>query len=95
MFLPNSEKKVPWGSIDMCGRFTLILPPELIAGILGLAELTRIEHRYNIVPSQQVAAIRTLADKGIGNLSCRNGGSFPPVAKDRSAAGGMISGNAT
>ncbi len=46
----------------MCGRFTLTLPPEVLAGIFGLAELLRIELRYNIAPSQQVAAIRTLAD---------------------------------
>lgn len=79
----------------MCGHFTLILPPELLAGILGLAELPRIEPRYNIAPSQQVAAIRTLADNEHREFVMLKWVSFPPVAKDRFAAGGMISGNAT
>jgi putative SOS response-associated peptidase YedK len=46
----------------MCGRFTLNAPPELLAKTFNLLELPQIEPRYNIAPSQQIAAIRHCGD---------------------------------
>jgi putative SOS response-associated peptidase YedK len=42
----------------MCGRFTLIAPGELIADEFGLAAVPTVAPRYNIAPTQPVAAIR-------------------------------------
>ena len=74
----------------MCGCFTLTLPPELLAGIFGLAELPRIEPRYNIAPSQQVAAIRTLADNDHREFVMLKWGLIPSWAKDPSLGHKMI-----
>src|SRR5262245_37567821 len=41
----------------MCGRFTLTTPEELIAEAFGLDETPKLSARYNIAPSQPVAAI--------------------------------------
>ncbi len=46
----------------MCGRFTLIIAPEALAKVFNLQEVPEIEHRYNIAPSQTVAAIRHIGD---------------------------------
>lgn len=74
----------------MCGRFTLILPPEVLAEILGLAEVPRIEPRYNIAPSQQVPAIRTLADNEHREIAMLKWGLIPHWAKDTSLGHKMI-----
>jgi putative SOS response-associated peptidase YedK len=74
----------------MCGRFTLILPPEKLAEIFGLAELPRIEPRYNIAPSQQVAAIRTLADNEHREIVMLKWGFIPSWTKDPSLGHEMI-----
>lgn len=44
----------------MCGRFTLQIPPELIAEIFGLSEIPTYPTRYNIAPSHTapIAVIR-------------------------------------
>lgn len=41
----------------MCGRFTLTTPEELIAEVFALDERPKLSARYNIAPSQQIAAI--------------------------------------
>lgn len=41
----------------MCGRFTLTTPEELIAEVFALDERPRLLARYNIAPSQQIAAV--------------------------------------
>lgn len=41
----------------MCGRFTLTTPEELIAEAFGLDQPPRLGARYNIAPSQEIAAI--------------------------------------
>jgi putative SOS response-associated peptidase YedK len=42
----------------MCGRFTLTSSPDQLTALFGLVELTRIEPRYNIAPTQTVFAVR-------------------------------------
>ena len=41
----------------MCGRFLLTTPPEAIQRLFGFLELPNLEPRYNIAPSQAVAAM--------------------------------------
>ena len=78
----------------MCGRFTLILTTEMLAEIFGLTELPRIEPRYNIAPSQQVAAIRTLADNEHREVAMLKWGLIPRWAKDPSIGHKMINARA-
>lgn len=42
----------------MCGRYTLSTPGEVIAELFDLAEAPEVEPRYNVAPTQEVAAIR-------------------------------------
>jgi putative SOS response-associated peptidase YedK len=42
----------------MCGRFTLSVPPHAVAELFGLPEPPDLFPRYNIAPTQQVAAVR-------------------------------------
>lgn len=65
----------------MCGRFTIILPPEVLAEIFGLSELPRIEARYNIAPTQEVVVIRQNAE-GARQLVTMKWGLLPAWAKD-------------
>lgn len=46
----------------MCGRFSIQVSPDLLAKTFNLQELPIIEPRYNIAPSQQIPAIRHIAD---------------------------------
>lgn len=48
----------------MCGRFTLTLPPDLIAEEFGLDGVPILEARYNIAPTQPVAVVRRLRSGG-------------------------------
>ena len=41
----------------MCGRFLLTAPPEAVRRLFGFLELPNLEPRYNIAPSQAVAAM--------------------------------------
>jgi putative SOS response-associated peptidase YedK len=47
----------------MCGRFTLTTPAELIAEAFGLDELPQLSARYNVAPSQHVAAVRQVGER--------------------------------
>ncbi len=77
----------------MCGRFTLHLPPELLAEIFGLVEVPVFPARYNIAPTQNVAVIRN-AGGGRGRLDFMYWGLIPPWAKDRSIGQKMINARA-
>ncbi|MGD1877521.1 MAG: SOS response-associated peptidase [Kiloniellaceae bacterium] len=41
----------------MCGRFLLTAPPETLQRLFGFLELPNLEPRYNIAPSQAIAAM--------------------------------------
>jgi len=73
----------------MCGRFTLQIPPELLAEIFGLTESPDLPERYNIAPTQEVAAIRQHADGG-NRLELLRWGLIPSWAKDPSIGSRMI-----
>jgi putative SOS response-associated peptidase YedK len=46
----------------MCGRFTLTLPPELVAKALGYIERPNFPPRYNIAPTQPIAVVKRDTD---------------------------------
>lgn len=78
----------------MCGRFTLFDPGEALADIFGLAEADLPGPRYNIAPSQPVAAVR-LAPEGAGReLVMLRWGLVPPWAGDPSIGNRMINARA-
>jgi putative SOS response-associated peptidase YedK len=77
----------------MCGRFTLHLPPELLAEIFGLLEIPVYPARYNIAPSQKVAVIRNTGD-GRNRLDFFRWGLIPPWAKDPGIGNKMINARA-
>jgi putative SOS response-associated peptidase YedK len=47
----------------MCGRFTLTTPEELLAEVFGLEQTPHLSARYNIAPTQDVAAVVQAGDK--------------------------------
>ena len=73
----------------MCGRFTLHIPPELLAEIFGLIEIPIFPARYNIAPTQLVAVIRQNGD-GQNRLDMLHWGLIPSWAKDKSIGNHMI-----
>jgi putative SOS response-associated peptidase YedK len=42
----------------VCGRFILTTPGEILHELFHLVDLPRLEPRYNIAPSQEIAAVR-------------------------------------
>jgi len=63
----------------VCGRFTLTLPPDLIAEAFGLDDVPVLEARYNIAPTQPMAVVRRLAPGGPRQLDLlRWGVTLPP-----------------
>jgi putative SOS response-associated peptidase YedK len=77
----------------MCGRFTLHLPPELLAEIFGLLEIPVYPARYNIAPTQKVAVIRCVGD-GRNRLDFFRWGLVPSWAKDLGIGNKMINAKA-
>jgi putative SOS response-associated peptidase YedK len=73
----------------MCGRFTLHLPPDLLAEIFGLAEIPVFPSRYNIAPTQRIAVIRDNA-AGRRETDFLHWGLIPSWAKDKSVGNRMI-----
>ncbi|MFO7587137.1 MAG: SOS response-associated peptidase [Gemmatimonadota bacterium] len=53
----------------MCGRFTLATPAAEWASLFGLNEVPDLDPRYNIAPTQDVAAIRSTAPAQGGDAS--------------------------
>lgn len=74
----------------MCGRFTLITPGEVIAEQFDLAETPQIAPRYNIAPTQPVAAVRFNRDKGSRELVHFYWGLIPSWSKEPDIGSRMI-----
>jgi len=73
----------------MCGRFTLFLPPGLLAELFGVAEPAGGPDRYNIAPTQLVAVVRQ-REPGVNRLDYLRWGLIPSWAKDPSIGSRMI-----
>ena len=66
----------------MCGRFTQTATPAVIAQQFNVTELPLFTPRYNIAPSQAVAAIRIEPDTTTRTLVLLRWGLIPSWAKD-------------
>lgn len=73
----------------MCGRFSLLAPGELIADLFDLPEAPQLAPRYNIAPTQPVAAVRT-SRSGTRELTYFQWGLIPSWSKDPSIGSRMI-----
>lgn len=74
----------------MCGRFTLIAPGEAVAEHFQLTEIPKLKPRYNIAPTQPVAAVRISPNTGDRELTFFNWGLIPRWAKDPTIGSRMI-----
>jgi putative SOS response-associated peptidase YedK len=77
----------------MCGRFAFYSPTEATAALFGAEDATPVAPRFNIAPTQDIAAIRTSADAGREMLLLR-WGLIPFWAKDKSIGNRMINARA-
>ena len=67
----------------MCGRFSQTATPEIIAEQFEVKEpLPRFKARYNVAPSQPIAAIRIDPDRATRTLVMLRWGLIPSWAKD-------------
>jgi putative SOS response-associated peptidase YedK len=78
----------------MCGRFTLRTPTKDIVKAFGLTDAPDLFPRYNIAPTQQIAAIRLDPETGTQQLSMYRWGLVPSWADDPSIGNRMINARA-
>jgi len=78
----------------MCGRFTLFEPDRVLSKIFDLGEILPLKPRFNIAPSQAVAAVRVSSAGGARELALLRWGLIPSWAKDRSIGSRMINARA-
>jgi putative SOS response-associated peptidase YedK len=74
----------------MCGRFTLFDSTSSLAEGFGLADAPSLSPRYNIAPSQEVAAVRIPSEGSAKELVLLRWGLIPSWAKDPSIGNRMI-----
>ena len=77
----------------MCGRFAFYSPSEAAAALFGVDGSTAVEPRYNIAPTQYIAAIRN-GDNDARELVLLRWGLVPFWAKDPSVGNRMINARA-
>lgn len=77
----------------MCGRFAFYSPSEAAVALFGVSTSIEVEPRYNIAPTQYVAAIRDSDDKE-RELVMLRWGLVPFWAKDPSIGNRMINARA-
>ncbi|MCH8070915.1 MAG: SOS response-associated peptidase [Proteobacteria bacterium] len=77
----------------MCGRFAFYSPSEATAALFGATSSTEVVPRYNIAPTQFIAAVRTDA-QGASELAMLRWGLVPFWAKDPSIGNRMINARA-
>ena len=77
----------------MCGRFAFYSPSEAAAALFGVTDAVEIKPRYNIAPTQDIAAIREDSNK-LRELVMLRWGLVPFWAKDPSIGNRMINARA-
>ncbi|MDH3532967.1 MAG: SOS response-associated peptidase [Gammaproteobacteria bacterium] len=77
----------------MCGRFAFYSPSEATAALFGATGSVDLKPRYNIAPTQEIAAIRATEDHG-RELTTLRWGLVPFWAKDPSIGNRMINARA-
>jgi putative SOS response-associated peptidase YedK len=78
----------------MCGRFSLKARPEVLAQRFELTEVTGLEPRYNIAPTQPVAVVRAGTEATGRELSRLHWGLIPSWADDPAIGNRMINARA-
>lgn len=78
----------------MCGRFTLATPEQDIAQQFSLTDVPHLEARYNIAPTQPVAAVRLQREGGGRELVMLHWGLIPFWADDPKIGNRMINARA-
>jgi putative SOS response-associated peptidase YedK len=79
----------------MCGRFAFYSPAEATAALFGAGGSLDIGPRYNIAPTQDIAAVRDTGAEGAGReLVALRWGLVPFWAKDPAIGNGMINARA-
>jgi len=77
----------------MCGRFAFYSPHEAVTRLFGVAGAPPVEPRYNIAPTQFVAAVRADA-AGRSAFATLHWGLVPSWAKEKSIGARMINARA-
>ena len=77
----------------MCGRFAFYSPSEATAALFGAASSTEVVPRYNIAPTQYIAAVRR-DEQDAPELAMFRWGLVPSWAKDPSIGNRMINARA-
>ena len=78
----------------MCGRFNLTTPTEGLRALFGFDELPNLPPRYNIAPTQEVAAVRLSGAARRPAFALLRWGLIPAWAKDASIGSRMINARA-
>lgn len=78
----------------MCGRLTLRTPTQDIVKAFGLTDAPNLKPRFNIAPTQQIAAIKLDPETGTRKLSMYRWGLIPSWADDPSIGNRMINARA-
>lgn len=78
----------------MCGRFSLSTPAEILADRFQLTSAPSLAPRYNIAPTQPVAAVRLTPGHEGRMLELLRWGLIPPWAKDPSLGAQLINARA-
>jgi putative SOS response-associated peptidase YedK len=76
----------------MCGRFAFYSPHEAVTRLFGVAAAPEVEPRYNIAPTQFVAAVREAG--GPRELAMLYWGLVPSWAKEKAIGARMINARA-
>ena len=78
----------------MCGRFTLKAKPEAVAAAFELPEIPLLGPRYNVAPTQGVAAVRLDAETSTRRCDLLRWGLVPSWADDPAIGNRMINARA-
>src|SRR5947209_2693109 len=78
----------------MCGRFTLKQAAQTLQEMFELSEVPMLPLRYNIAPTQTVAAVRLRADRPVRELVLLRWGMVPSWADDPGIGNRLINARA-
>lgn len=79
---------------NMCGRFTLKAAAMNLQELFHLQEVPPLPMRYNIAPTQMVAAVRLGAERATRELALLRWGLVPPGASDLKVGNRLINARA-
>lgn len=77
----------------MCGRFAFYSPSEATAALFGVSDMPEMKPRYNIAPTQDIAAVR-ISSGDAREFAMLRWGLVPFWAKDPSIGNRMINARA-